>query len=470
MEKNQEKDYLRDYSQEIREILDADLPDDEKKELLSQYHENDIAEILDELDEEARKEIYELLDIEVLGEVLLHTEDLEEIVDEIEPEMLADIIETMDVDDAIDVLEELDEEARKEVVELIEDEEVMEDIITISKYDDDVIGHEMTNNYITISVKDTVKSAMKKVIKDASTNDNVSYIYVLDENDLYYGVIELRDLIIARSEDKLDDIIKKNYPYFHDLDKVENVLHDFKDYGLDSYPVLNDEGKLVGVITHDDVLDATYEEFEEDYAKLAGMTEDEDLNEGLFKSIRKRLPWLIVLLVLGLVQSFLMTGFEAVVASLPIIVFFQTHVLGMSGNTGTQSLAVTIRNITNTSQKKQIAKLLFKELRVGFVNGLTLGILAGLFVLGFLRFTNQGVVSETFNIYEGLKASLIVGSALLISMTLSSMVGALIPILFKKIHIDPAVASGPFITTINDVTSMVVYYILAAVLFNVVLL
>ena len=469
MENNQEKDLTRNYHEEIKQIIESNISDEEKKEQLSQYHENDIAEILEELDEESRKVIYELLDIEVLGEVLLYTEDIEEYVEEIEPEKLADIIETMDVDDAIDVLDELDEDVRKEVVELIEDEEVIEDINTISNYDEDVIGRQMTNNYITISISDTIKSAMKKVIKEASTKDNVSYIYVLDENELFYGVIELRDLIIARVNDNLDDIIKKNYPYFHDQDKIEDIIKDFKDYGLESYPVLNSDGILVGVMTHDDAMDATYEEFEEDYAKLAGMTEEEDLNEGLFKSIRKRLPWLIVLLVLGLIQSFMMTGFEAVVASLPIIVFFQTLVLGMSGNTGTQSLAVTIRNISNTNHNKQVVKLLFKELRVGFMNGLTLGILAGLFVLVFLRITNQGVVSDAFNIAEGLKAALIVGSALLISMTISSMIGALIPILFKKINIDPAVASGPFITTINDVTSMVVYYILAAVLFNVVL-
>ena len=458
------------YSLEIVKILDSELSKDEKKNLLLQYHESDIAEILDILSDEERKVIYEILGDEYFGEVLLYTDDIEEIVDDLEPEVIADIIETMDADDAVDVLDELDKQKRQEVVDLIEDEEVKEDIKTISSYDEDVIGRQMTNNYITITTKDTVKSAMKKVIGQASENDNVSYIYVLDENDKYYGVIELRDLIIARATDELEKIIKKSYPYFVDTDKVEEKLGEIRDYGLDSYPVLNQNDNLVGVVTHDDLLEATYEEFEEDYAKLAGITEEEDLNESVFKSIKKRLPWLIVLLVLGLLQSFLMTGFEVVVSALPIIVFFQTLVLGMSGNTGTQSLAVTIRNISNSNMdKKQVFKLLFKELRVGFCNGLMLGLLAGAFVFVFLWITNQGVTSETFVLIEALKASLIVGSSLVLSMTLSSMVGALIPIFFKKIRIDPAVASGPFITTVNDLTSLVVYYLLSAILFSVML-
>ena len=464
-----ETNVKREYLKEITEILSSERTLKEKRELLLQYHESDIAEVLDELNEEERKEFYSILDAESLGEVLLYSEDIEELVETIEPEILAEIIETMDADDAIDVLEELDEEAREEVVSLIEDEEVLEDIITLSKYSDDVIGSEMTNNYIVIKTTDTVKSAMKKVISEASVNDNVSTIFVLNEKDLFYGVLELRDLIIARDGDDLNKIIKTNYPYFHDQDLIVDIIPQIRDYGLDSYPVLNSEGFLVGVITHDDALDVAYEEFEDDYAKLAGISEEDSLEESLFSSVKKRIPWLIILLVLGLVQSFLMTGFEAVVAGLPIIVFFQTLVLGMSGNTGTQSLAVTIRTLSSSDVKKQTLKTLFKELRIGFCNGLLLAVLAFAFVFLFLKITNQGVISETFSLIEALKASGIVGLALLISMTISSFVGAIVPIIFKKINVDPAVASGPFITTINDLTALLIYYGLSALLFNILL-
>ncbi len=464
-----ETNVKREYLKEITKILSSERSLEEKRELLLQYHESDIAEVLDDLEEDKRRELYNILDTESLGEVLLYSEDIEEIVETIEPEILAEIIETMDADDAIDVLEELDEEAREEIVSLIEDEEVLEDIITLSKYSDEVIGSEMTNNYIVIEITDTVKSAMKKVISEASVNDNVSTIFVLDEKDLFYGVLELRDLIIARDGDDLNKIIKTSYPYFHDQDLIVDVIPKIRDYGLDSYPVLNSEGFLVGVITHDDALDVTYEEFEDDYAKLAGISEEDSLEENLFSSVKKRIPWLIILLVLGLVQSFLMTGFEAVVAGLPIIVFFQTLVLGMSGNTGTQSLAVTIRTLSSSDVKKQTLKTLFKELRIGFCNGLFLAVLAFAFVFLFLKITNQGVISETFSLIEALKASGIVGLALLISMTISSFVGAIVPIIFKKINVDPAVASGPFITTINDLTALLIYYGLSALLFNILL-
>lgn len=469
MDTNNKELLKRDYLKEITKVLTSERTNQEKKELLLQYHESDIAEVLDALDEEARKELYAILDTEALGEVLLYSEDIEELVENIEPEVLADIIETMDADDAIDVLDELDEEVREEVVGLIEDKEVLEDIISLSKYSEDVIGSEMTNNYIVIKTSDSVKSAMKKVIQQASENDNVSTIYVLNDQELFYGVIELRDLIIARDGDDLNKIIKTNYPYFYDQDLIVDIIPQIRDYGLDAYPVLNAKGLLVGVITHDDALDVTYEEFEDDYAKLAGISEEDSLSESLLSSVKKRIPWLVILLILGLAQSFLMTGFETVVAGIPIIVFFQTLVLGMSGNTGTQSLAVTIRTLSSSDVRKQTFKTLFKELRIGFCNGFFLAILAFGFVFLFLKITNQGVISETFTVVEALKASGIVGLSLLISMTISSFVGAIVPIIFKKINVDPAVASGPFITTINDLTALLIYYGLSALLFNILL-
>lgn len=471
MEKELEKEIeKRDYLQELKDILELNISSEEKKEMLLQYHESDIADILDELEDEKRKELIDILGLSFFGEVLTYSEDITEIANELNEEILADIIETMDADDAVDVLDELDEEKRSSLIELIEDDEVKEDILNIYKYDDDVIGSQISNNYITISVSDSIKSAMKKVIKEASNNDNVSTIFVLDEEEKLYGVIDLRDLIIARDGDDIKNIIRTNYPYFHDGELITDIVPLIKEYGLDIYPVLNNDKCLVGVITHDDALDVTYEEFEDDYAKLAGITEEEDISDGLFKSIKKRLPWLIVLLVLGLVQSFMMTGFEVVVASLPIIVFFQTLVLGMSGNTGTQSLAVTIRMLSDGDDGKgSIIKTLLKEIRIGFCNGLLLGTLAFGFVLVFLKITNQGVTSSVFDIFEALKASGIIGTSLMISMTVSSFVGAFVPILFKKIKIDPAVASGPFITTINDVTAMFIYYGLAAILFHIIL-
>lgn len=457
----------RDYQTEIKEILDSELPEEEKREKLLQYHESDIADIIDEMDENERKEIFRILGSEAAGDVLLHTDDIGDVVSDLKPDQAADIIESMDADDAIDVLEELEDEQKEQIVALM-DKEAVNDIKDIIKFDDDMIGSEMTNNYITIFETDSVKAAMKKVIDQAAENDNVSNIYVVDKQDHLLGVIELRDLIIARNGTDIKDIMKHNYPSFLATTKIEDCIEDLKEYAMDTYPIVDENNCLIGVITQDDVTEISNAEMQEDYAKLAGLTEEEEVGESVFQSVKKRIPWLLVLLVLGFIQSFTMSGFEAVVAALPIIVFFQTIVLDMAGNSGTQSLAVTIRLIsTNEISKKQVVKAIFKELRVGLINGLILGILSFSFVLLYLFITKNGVMQGAdFDWANALKGSGIVGIALLTAMAVSSMIGTIMPLFFMKIHVDPAVASGPFITTINDITALLIYYGLAGLLFS----
>ena len=450
---------------DIKNIIDSELPQSQIRELLLKYHENDIAEMTDEMEPNERAELFRILGNEAAADVLLYSDDISEVVENMEPAEVAEIIETMDADDAIDVLEELDDEQREEIVSLMEPD-ALEDINIITQYDDDMIGSKMTTNFISIKKSDNVKEAMKKVIAQAAENDNVSTIYVEDEEGHLYGVMDLRDLIIARPQTNLETVIKTNYPSFKANMYVSDVVNELKEYALDSYPIVDENNKMLGVITSDDVVEVVDEEAGEDYAKLAGLTEEEDLDESVFKSIKKRIPWLIVLLVLGLAQAFSMSGFENVVACLPIIVFFQTLVLDMAGNTGTQSLAVTIRLLsTGEIGKKEVFKAIFKEIRVGFFNGLILSILSFAFVFGYLWIFDKGVHASSFTYEEAFKGAGIVGMALLIAMTVSSFVGSLVPIFFSKIHIDPAVASGPFITTINDITALLIYYGLAAILF-----
>lgn len=455
----------RDYVEELKVIIASENDDDAKKSDILQYHESDIADALEELEESERLTLYRILGDEIVSEIFAYLENVEEYIEEISSEKAADIIELMDADDAIDILDELDEEDREEIVSLMEPE-VVEDIELIEQYSEDEIGSKMTNNFILISKTYRVKEAMKKVIKEAAENDNVSIIYVEDEFGKFFGALDLRDLIIARENDRLIDIIKQNYPSFYATEIVSEIIADLKDYGLDSYPILNENDEVIGVLTAADVSETVDEEMKDDYAKLAGLTEEEDLDESVFTSVKKRLPWLIVLLFMGLMVSGLISSFEDVVKTLPMIVFFQSLILGMAGNTGTQSLAVTIRLISDEEvSRKEILKTIFKEVRIGFFNGIILGSLAFGFVFLFLYFTNQGVTSDVFVLDEALKAAFIVGISLLIAMTICSVIGSIIPIIFKKIKIDPAVASGPFITTINDVLAVVIYYGLATLMF-----
>lgn len=455
----------RNFNEEIKEILNSTNDDSEKLRLLNNYHEYDIASAIEELSQDERFKLYSILGNEKTSEVFAYLDDVSAYIEELEYEKAADIIENMDVDDAIDVLDELEDEDKNKIIDLM-DEEIIEDIQLIESYEEDMIGSKMTTNYISIPYNCDVKAAMKLLVKEAAENDNVYSIYVVKENDEFYGTIELRDLIVARSDTDLNSIIKTSYPTLHTTDLIEDCINDLKEYALDSIPVLNNDNKLVGVITSYDIIETIDEELTDDYAKLGGLTETEELSESLFKSIQKRLPWLIGLLVLSLLVSLLLSSFEGIIAVLPAIVFFQSLVLGMAGNVGTQSLAVTIRTINDEEEKHKYLKTIFKEIRIGFMNGLILGILSFVLVFVFLYVRKQVIVEgDVFNVVDTIKASLIVSVSLMLAMTASSFTGTFIPIMLTKIKIDPAVASGPFITTINDILAIAIYYGLAYLLF-----
>ena len=439
---------------ECLEIIKSNLSDEELKDELLMFHENDIAKIFPLISLEERQRLYRIVDSEILSEIISYLEEPEVYLSEMNEETVTDVFETMDTDDIVDVLEALDDSQRNELIELM-DEESLEELKLIESYEEDMIGSKMSTNYIAVEIGVSVKQAMKKVIEEAAINDNVSIIYFLDK-EKFYGALELRDLIIARENDKLEDLIKTSYPYLLDTELVSEVLNNIKEYAIESIPVVNKENKLIGVITSSDIVEAVEEEMVEDYAKLAGLSSEEDLDESIKKSIEKRIPWLLILLVLGLSTSLLISKFETVVASLPIIVFFQSLILGMSGNSGTQSLAVTIRLMSAEEiEKGDIVRIILKELKIGLINGIIVGIATFCSVFLFL------LVFENLSSIANIKIASVVGVSMLGSMIVACVSGCLIPIIFKKCKIDPAVASGPFITTLNDVIAIVVYYGLA---------
>ena len=260
----------------------------------------------------------------------------------------------------------------------------------------------MTNNYIVIKKNFTIKQAMKTVVEEASTNDNFTIIYVVNDDETLYGTIELKDLIKARAQDSLEDIIKKSYPSILDLTNVQEALILVKDYEIDSIPIVNDKNVLLGVVTTNDLLEVIDDELSDDYAKLAGLTSEEELEESTFKSVKKRIPWLCALLVLGLIISLVMRVFESAIVAVPAIVFFQSMILGMGGNVGTQSLAVTIRAISDEDiSKKEVNRLVLKEIRIAFFNGLLIGLISFVVVSLYLSITKTVIdPSIGFNIFD----------------------------------------------------------------------
>ena len=365
---------------------------------------------------------------------------------------MAKILSHMDSDDAAKVLDDLDRTTQDKLVKLL-DEEAGHEIRMLLSYEDDEIGSRMTTNYIAIHKSLTIRQAMHELVRQAGENDNIGTVYVTDEQNRFYGAIDLKDLIIAREDTTLESITSTSYPYVMEHEKISDCIEVIKDYEEDSIPVLTGHGVLIGVITAQDIVEVVDDEMGEDYAKLAGLTEEEDLRETTRESMKKRLPWLIILLFLGMGVSSVVGIFEAIVAVLPIVMCFQSLILDMAGNVGTQSLAVTIRVLTdeNLTGKKKM-HLVIKEMRVGFVNGLFLGVMAFLLIGAYIWLLKQNPVGYSYMI------SGCIGLALMVAMVISSLVGTLIPMFFHKIKVDPAVASGPLITTVNDLVAVVTYY------------
>ena len=443
------------FAEKILRIIRSSPSMEEMREQLRDYHDNDIAQSLKYLNRAERNLLYSALDAEWLAEIISYIDDPVEYVDEIGIDKLSAIINEMDADDAVDLWENIDESVKVKLRPMIDDQ-TKAAILLINSYDDDEVGSLITTNYICIHQSLTIRQAMHELVRQAGENDNIATIYVVDGRNRFCGAIDLKDLIVARENVPLDSLISYAYPYLLDHEKISDSIEKIKDYAEDSLPVLNRDKKIIGIITAQDVVEAVDDELGEDYAKLAGLSAEEDLNETIAESIKKRLPWLIILLFLGMGVSTVVGAFEGVVAVLPVVICFQSLILDMAGNVGTQSLAVTIRVLMdeNLSAKDKL-HLVAKEMKVGACNGALLGVMALVFL---------GVYIVLFKGYSAANAFLIsgcVGLSLLAAIVISSLVGTLVPMLFHKVKIDPAVASGPLITTINDLVAVVTYYGLA---------
>ena len=367
------------YVEELIEIIRAGLSREDLVDWLFDYHDNDIADALELLTPEERKRLYSALGAERVAEIFVYLDDGDVYLKELSLKQQAKVISEMDSDDAVDILEEVDDDTKCKILGML-DKEASEDVQLLLSYDEDEIGSYMTTNFILIHNDLTVREAMRELVKQAGENDNISTIYVVDRAEQYYGAIEPQDLIIAREHTELEDLISRSYPYVVDHEKISECIEKIKDYAEDSIPVLLEDRSIGGIITTQDIVEIVDDEMGGDYAKLAGLTAEEDLNETTRESIRKRLPWLVILTVMALL-------------------FLGDYIH------------------------------LFKGFSLGY----------------------------------SMMISACVGVSLVGAMVVASLVGTLTPIFFKKVGVDPAVASGPLITTINDLVTIVVYYGLVAV-------
>lgn len=444
----------QDYTGEILKIIRSNTSPAVMCSRLEDYHANDLADVMPELTVQERCKLYRILDMDMLSDIFEYTDsdNAAEYLKEIDVKKGAAILSRMETDALVEVLHKIDKAKKRLLLDLMDDE-VRHDIEVIASFDDDEIGSKMTTNCIIIRENLTVKQAMSSLVEQAAKNDNISTLFVVTEQQKFYGAIDLKDLIIARQDRALEDLVVTSYPYVYAEEDIDDCIEKLKDYSEDSVPVLDNDNRLLGVITSANIIDLVDDEMGEDYAMFAGLTAEEDLKEPLKESMKKRMPWLIVLLGLGMVVSSVVGAFEHVVTQLPIIMAFQSLILDMAGNVGTQSLAVTIRVLMDESLTgKQKVELVFKEMKIGLCNGGLLGILS-FAVIGLYIYLFKGKTLLFSYAVSGC-----IGVALLLAMLISSAVGTCIPLFFKKINIDPAVASGPLITTVNDLVAVVTYY------------
>ncbi|MFA6611912.1 MAG: magnesium transporter [Bacilli bacterium] len=447
---------LRNYEQ-ILDLVKHESSVFKLSQSLKQYHPYDIAKAFLDLTIEERKKIYHALSHEDLADVFEYLDEVDAAVflKEMDVEHGSSVLGEMETDDAVDIINELEEDAASYLENLaFEDKKTLNYLRT---YEEDTAGSIMTTNFLEVNADWDVKEAMKYLIAEADEAEIVDPLFVSRNNQLV-GVLDLKKLIIARTPKKIAEIMSEDFSFVTTNDSIVEASNKISNYDTYALPVLENQ-KLVGIITMDDALDVIQDESDEDLEKMASIGEAKEGKATLFKTLATRIPWLVILLVLSSFVANVIGIYEHVIKQVTVLVLFQTLILDMAGNLGTQSLAVTIRSLgrNELDSRTKMRRYFFKEFKISLINSFLLGILAFIVSYVFLLINDNGTIDHAM-------ISLIVCLSIFISLILSGLFGTTIPILFSKLKIDPAVASGPFITTLNDLISVMIYFNLAMLL------
>ena len=423
-------------------------------ETFSNYHHADIAEIIEELNSEEATYIIKLLDSEKTSDVLMELDDdyREKILKNLSIKEIAEEVEELDSDDATDIISELPEEKQKKVISKIIDAEHKADIKELLKYDEDSAGGLMAKELIKVNENWTVTRCVKEMRSQASEVTRVHSVYVVDNDDILLGRLSLKDLLVANPKTKIRSIYKKNVDHVYDTDSAESVAGTMQKYDLGAIPVVNKKKKLLGRITIDDIVDLIKEEAEEDYQLAAGILQDVDVDDTIFELTKARLPWLIVGLIGGIGAAFIMVGFDEILIQNEILFYFTPLIAAMAGNVGVQSSAIIVQGLANDDIRGSINNRLFKETLLSILNGVILAILLFLFIYFWKGDTN---------------IALALSVALVAVVIVAGIIGTFIPLFLNKRGIDPAIATGPFITTSNDIFGILIYFMVAKLILQI---
>jgi magnesium transporter len=412
--------------------------------LLDDMRPADVADLIEHLDQDERLFIFDLLKPEGAGEVLLEMEAplQERLLGDLDNKVIIEIIQELDSDDAADLVGDLPEERARAIIETVE-ESISQDLRRLLPYPEDSAGGIMALEFVAVNSESTIQEAIERIREKREEVENVYYVFVVDDHQRLAGVVSLKSLLLEPPSRKVKEIMNPQVVSAYVYNDQEEVAHLVKKYDLVSIPVVDEHHRLVGRITHDDIIDVIEEEADEDIALMAGVIHQEIAEDSPIKISRARLPWLIVGLFGGILAAMVIHRFEASIEKVVALSFFFPVIMAMGGNTGTQAATVAVRGLaTGDISVMNIGRRLWVELKVALFNGVICGILLSLIVGLWLSSLVLGTV---------------VGVALVVIILTSGLVGASVPLMLKKLEIDPALATGPFVTTSNDIISLLIY-------------
>ncbi len=428
---------------------------EQAKLMLEEMHPADIAELFEEIDLEDARFLFLQLDAEAAADVIVELEDdeKEKLLAGIPSEIIAEqLIGLMDSDDAADVLGDLDEEKSEEILSHMKDLEQAGDIVDLLNYDEDTAGGLMAKELVAINENLTVKQALGEMRDQAEDIDEIYYLYVIDDKNILKGTIKLKDLLFSSTNQKINSILDPDVISVKTDTPAEEVAKIMEKYDLVAIPVVDGIGRLMGRITIDDVVDVIREEAEQDYQLMSGITEDVDFSDSVLRQSRSRIPWLLIGMFGGICGSLILGAYEDYIVQHAVLALFLPLIAATGGNAGVQSSAIVVQGLASGDLDLQsTSRKLFKEFKVGLINGL---------VCSSIIFLYNLIFSDNFAL------TLTVSIALFAVLVFATVFGALIPLLLKKIKIDPAIATGPFITTSNDIIGLFIYMLIAKLIFE----
>lgn len=437
------------------QLLIENQQDKKLRGILKEFHYADVAEIANEINEEEATYLIKLLDSEKTSDILTELdEDVREaVLNNLSPKEIAGEIEELDTDDAADIVAELPQELVSEVISKIEDEKHAKDIVDLLRYDEDSAGGLMAKELVKVKENWTVTTCVKEMRAQAENVTRVHSIYVVDDDDKLKGRLSLKDLLTTSPKAPIKKVYIPKVDSVNVNEKPEEVAKIMSKYDLEAIPVIDEIGRLVGRITIDDIVDVIREEADKDYQMAAGITQDVEADDSIWELTRARLPWLFLGLIGGIGAFVIMEGFEKVFdQGYAILFLFTPLIAAMAGNVGVQSSAIIVQGLANDDVKGSINSRLIKEMFLAALNGLILAMFLLLFVLLWTKDS---------------KLAIAISTSLVAVIIVAGLIGTFTPLFLHKRGIDPAIATGPFITTSNDIFGILIYFWIAKLILGI---